>query len=106
MRRAGPRARRWSRRGRIVSIFAGVILGMLRRLWRTPDRREEQLSSDSARRWATVSSRCTLAWLVLDAEGAPVAVRVVALSFLTLVFAWVFVHLDARRDDIEIAYKG
>ena len=90
----------------IVSIFAGVILRMLRRLWRTPDPREEQLAIGLGAKMGNGLLACTLAWLVLDAEGAPVAVRVVALSFLTLVFAWVFVLLDARRDDIEIAYKG
>ena len=90
----------------IVSIFAGVILWMVRRLWRTPDPREEQLAIGLGAKMGNGLLACTLAWLVLDAGGAPVAVRTVALSFLTLVFVWVFVHLDARRDDIEIAYKG
>ena len=90
----------------IVLGAALLFLGMLRRLWRTPDRREEQLAIGLGAKMGNGLLACTLAWLVLDAEGAPVAVRVVALSFLTLVFAWVFVLLDARRDDIEIAYKG
>ena len=55
----------------VVSIFAGVIIGMLRRLWRTPDRREEQLAIGLGAKMGNGLLACTLAWLVLDAEGAP-----------------------------------
>jgi 4-hydroxybenzoate polyprenyltransferase len=90
----------------IVSLFAAAILSMLRRLWRTSDPRREQIAIGLGAKMGNGLLACTLAWLVLQAEGAPEDVRVLALAFLTLEFGSVFVTLTGRPDDIEIAYKG
>jgi hypothetical protein len=90
----------------IVSIFAAAILWMLWRLWRTSDPREEQIAIGLGAKMGNGLLACTLAWLILQTAGAPEGMRVLALTFLTLVYAWVFVTLTGRPDDIEIAYKG
>jgi 4-hydroxybenzoate polyprenyltransferase len=90
----------------IVSLFAAVILWMLRRLWRTSDPREEQIAIGLGAKMGNGLLASTLTWLVLQAQGAPEGMRVVALAFLALVYGSVLVTLAARPDDIEIAYKG
>jgi 4-hydroxybenzoate polyprenyltransferase len=90
----------------IVSLFAGVVLSMLRKLWRTSDPREEQIAIGLGAKMGNGLLACTLTWLVLQAEGAPEDIRVLALAFLALVYGSVFVTLTGRPDDIEIAYKG
>ncbi len=90
----------------IVSFFAAVILFTLWRLWRTTDLREEQIAIGLGAKMGNGLLACTLTWLVLDAQGAPEAMRVLAMAFLALVFASVFLSLNARAGDIEIAYKG
>ena len=90
----------------IVSLFAGVILWMLWRLWRTSDPREEQLAIGLGAKMGNGLLACTLAWLVLEAGGAPESMRVLVMAFLTLVYGSVFLSLTDRPDDIRIAYKG
>lgn len=90
----------------IVSLFAAVILWMLWRLWRTSDLREEQIAIGLGAKMGNGLLACTLAWLALQAEGAPEGMRVLALALLALVYLSVFVSLTGRPDDIEIAYKG
>jgi hypothetical protein len=90
----------------IVSLFAAVILSMLWRLWRTSDLREEQIAIGLGAKMGNGLLVCTLAWLVLQAEGAPEGMRVLALAFLALVYGSVFLSLTGRPDDIEITYKG
>jgi 4-hydroxybenzoate polyprenyltransferase len=90
----------------IVSLFAAVILSMLWRLWRTSDPREEQIAIGLGAKMGNGLLACTLAWLVLQAEGTPEGMRVVALAFVALVYLSVFLSLTGRPDDIEIAYKG
>ncbi|HWL91337.1 MAG TPA: UbiA family prenyltransferase, partial [Actinomycetota bacterium] len=90
----------------IVSLFAGVILWMLWRLWRTSNPREEQLAIGLGAKMGNGLLACTLAWLVLEAGGAPESMRVLVMAFLTLVYGSVFLSLTDRPDDIRIAYKG
>jgi hypothetical protein len=40
---------------------------------------------------------CTLTWLLLEAEGAPEDMRLLAVAFLALVFGSVFLSLNACR---------
>jgi 4-hydroxybenzoate polyprenyltransferase len=60
----------------IVSFFAAVILSMLWRLWRTSDQREEQIAIGLGAKMGNGLLACTLASLVLQAEGAPEDMRV------------------------------
>jgi 4-hydroxybenzoate polyprenyltransferase len=90
----------------IVSLFAAVIAWMLWRMWRTSDQREEQIAIGLGAKMGNGLLACTLASLVLQAEGAPEGMRVLALAILALVYGSVFVALTGRPDDIEIAYKG
>jgi homogentisate phytyltransferase/homogentisate geranylgeranyltransferase len=90
----------------VVSLFAAVILSMLWSLWRTSHQREEQIAIGLGAKMGNGLLACTLASLVLQAEGAPEDMRVLALAFLALVYGSVFVALTGRPDDIEIAYKG
>ena len=90
----------------IVSLFAAGILSMLWRLWRTSDPRREQIAIGLGAKMGNGLLACALAWLVLEAQGAPEGMRALALAFLALVYGSVVVSLTARPDDIEIAYKG
>lgn len=90
----------------IVSFFAAGILWMLWRLWRTPDPRGEQIAIGLGAKMGNGLLACTLAWLVLEAEGAPEATRVLVLAFLAVVYGSVLLALAGRSDDIEIVYKG
>lgn len=90
----------------IVSLFAAVILATLWRLWRTSDRREEQIAIGLGAKMGNGLLACTLAWLVLGTAGAPESIRVLTLAFLALVYASVLISLAGSPDDIEIAYKG
>jgi 4-hydroxybenzoate polyprenyltransferase len=90
----------------IVSTLAAVILAMLRWLWTTTDLREEQLAIGLGAKMGNGLLACTLTWLVLDADGAPEAIRLAALAFVALVYGSVFLHLYGRRDEIQIAYKA
>jgi 4-hydroxybenzoate polyprenyltransferase len=90
----------------IVSLFTALILWMLWTLWRTSDLREEQIAIGIGAKMGNGLLACTLAWLVLGAAGAPERMRVLAMAFLALVYASVFIRLTGRPDDIEIAYKG
>jgi 4-hydroxybenzoate polyprenyltransferase len=90
----------------IVSLFAALILSMLWTLWRASDLREEQIAIGIGAKMGNGLLACTLAWLVLGTAGTPERMRVLALAFLVLVYASVFVRLIGRPDDIEIAYKG
>jgi 4-hydroxybenzoate polyprenyltransferase len=90
----------------IVFLFAAAILWMLWRLWRTSDPREEQIAIGLGAKMGNGLLACTLASLVLKAQGAPEGMRVLAMAFLGLVYGSVFLALNDRRDEIEIAYKG
>jgi 4-hydroxybenzoate polyprenyltransferase len=90
----------------IVSLFTALVLWMLRTLWRTSDLREEQIAIGIGAKMGNGLLACTLAWLVLGAAGAPERMRVLAMAFLALVYASVFIRLTGRPGDIEIAYKG
>ena len=90
----------------IVSVFAGTILWMLWRLWRASDPRDEQLAIGLGAKMGNGLLASTLAWLVLDADGAPEGVRVLVLAFLAVVYVSVLIRLHTRADQIEIAYKG
>jgi 4-hydroxybenzoate polyprenyltransferase len=90
----------------IVSLFTAAILSMLWKLWRTSDLREEQIAIGLGAKMGNGLLACTLTWLVLQAEGAPEGMRVLALGFLALVYGSVFITLTGPPDDIEIAYKG
>ncbi len=90
----------------IVSLFATVILWMLWRLWRTSDQREEQIAIGLGAKMGNGLLACTLASLVLQAEGAPEGMRVLVLAFLALVYGSVFLSLTGRPGDLEIADKG
>ena len=90
----------------IVSLFATAILWMLWRLWRTSDPREEQIAIGLGAKMGNGLLACTLASLVLQAQGAPEGMRVLAMAFLALVYGTVFLALNDRPDEIEIAYKG
>jgi 4-hydroxybenzoate polyprenyltransferase len=90
----------------IVSFFAALILSMLWRLWRASDPRDEQIAIGIGAKMGNGLLACTLAWLVLQAAGAPVGMRVLTMAVLALAYAWAFLTLIDRPGDIEIAYKG
>jgi 4-hydroxybenzoate polyprenyltransferase len=90
----------------IVSLFISLILSMLWRLWRTSDPHDEQIAIGIGAKMGNGLLACTLAWLVLHAVGVPEGMQALAMAFLTLVYASVFIWLIGRPDDIEIAYKG
>jgi hypothetical protein len=90
----------------IVSLFAAVILSTLRRLWRSANPRDEQIAIGLGAKMGNGLLACTLASLVLQAQGAPEGMRVLAMAFLALVYGSVFLALNGRPDEIEIAYKG
>ena len=90
----------------IVSLFAAAILWMLWRLWRTSDPRDEQIAIGLGAKMGNGLLACTLASLVLQAQGAPKAMQLLAMAFLALVYGSVLITLAGRPDDIEIAYKG
>jgi 4-hydroxybenzoate polyprenyltransferase len=90
----------------IVSFFGPVILSMLWRLWRTSDPRDEQIAIGLGAKMGNGLLACTLASLVLQAQGAPEGMQVLAMAFLAIVYGSVLITLAGRPDDIEIAYKG
>jgi len=90
----------------IMSLFAAAILWMLWRLWGTSDPREEQIAIGLGAKMGNGLLACTLASLVLKAQGAPEGMQVLAMAFLALVYGSVLIMLAGRPDDIEIAYKG
>jgi 4-hydroxybenzoate polyprenyltransferase len=90
----------------IVSLFAAAILAMLSRLWRTSDPRDEQIAIGLGAKMGNGLLACTLASLVLQAQGASEGMQVLAMAFLALVYGSVLITLAGHPDDIEIAYKG
>ena len=90
----------------IVSLFAAVIVGTLWRLWRSASPRDEQIAIGLGAKMGNGLLACTLASLVLQAQGAPEGMRMLAMAFLALVYGSVFLALSGRPDEIEIAYKG
>jgi 4-hydroxybenzoate polyprenyltransferase len=90
----------------IVSLFAAVILWMLWRLWRTSDPRREQIAIGLGAKMGNGLLACALAWLVLQAGGAPEQIGVLVTTFLGLVYGSVLVSLAGRPDEVEVAYKG
>jgi 4-hydroxybenzoate polyprenyltransferase len=90
----------------VVSLFAASILWMLWRLWRTSDPRREQIAIGLGAKMGNGLLAVTLAWLVLQAAGAPRNMGVLVGAFLALVYGSVVVSLAGRSDEIEIAYKG
>lgn len=90
----------------VVSLLASGTAWMLWRLWRASDPRAEQLAIGLGAKMGNGLLACTLAWLVLDAPGAPEGMRVLIMAFIALVHGSVLVSLAGRPDDIEIAYKG
>jgi 4-hydroxybenzoate polyprenyltransferase len=90
----------------IVSLLTALILWMLRTLWRTSDLREEQIAIGIGAKMGNGLLACTLVWLVLEGAGVPERMRVLAMAFLALVYASVFIRLTGHPGDIEIAYKG
>jgi 4-hydroxybenzoate polyprenyltransferase len=90
----------------IVSFFGAVILSTLWRLWRTSDPRDEQIAIGLGAKMGNGLLASTLAWLVLQAGGAPESMRVLVLAFLVLVYGSVLVSLAGRPDEIEVVYKG
>jgi 4-hydroxybenzoate polyprenyltransferase len=90
----------------IVSLFAAAILAMLLRLWRTSDPRDEQIAIGLGAKIGNGLLACTLASLVLQAQGASEGMQVLVMAFLALVYGSVLITLAGHPDDIEIAYKG
>lgn len=90
----------------IVALFAAAILSMLRRLWRTPDPRGEQIAIGMGAKLGNGLLACTLAWLVLDAAGIPEEMRMLVLTFLALVYGGVVSALVERPDRVRIVYKA
>jgi 4-hydroxybenzoate polyprenyltransferase len=90
----------------VVSLLAAGILWMLWRLWRASEPRAEQLAIGLGAKTGNGLLACTLAWLVLEAQGAPEGMRVLVMAFLALVYGSVLIWLAGRPDDIEIVYKG
>ena len=90
----------------IVSLFGAVILSRLWRLWRTSDPRDEQIAIGLGAKMGNGLLACTLASLILRAQEAPERMRVLTMAFLALVYGTLFLVLNDRPDEIEIAYKG
>jgi hypothetical protein len=89
-----------------VAPLAAGILWMLRRLWRARDPRTEQVAIGLGAKLGNGLLACTLAWLILDAQGATDGMRAVVVAFVALGYGSAVLSLASRPDDIEIAYKG
>jgi 4-hydroxybenzoate polyprenyltransferase len=90
----------------VVSLLAAGILWMLGRLWRASEPRAEQIAIGLGAKMGNGLLACTLAWLVLEAQGAPEGMRVLVVGFVALVYWSVLLSLAGRSDDVEIVYKG
>jgi 4-hydroxybenzoate polyprenyltransferase len=89
----------------IVALGSG-LLWTLRELWRTSDRRAEQLAIGLGAKLGNGLLACALANLILQAEGAPEGAVTAVLMFIALIHGAIVTALHARPDDIRIAYKG
>jgi 4-hydroxybenzoate polyprenyltransferase len=90
-----------------VLVALGAAIGwMLVRLRSAPEGRDEQVAIGIGARMGNGLLTCVLAWLVLDAAGAPAGERLFFVLALGGLFAASFVTLVRRPDVVAIGYKG
>ena len=90
----------------LVLCFGAAIGSMLLVLRRVPEGRDELVAIGIGARMGNGLLTCVLAWLVLDAAGAPAGDRLFLVLVLAGVFAASFVSLLRRPDVVTIGYKG
>jgi 4-hydroxybenzoate polyprenyltransferase len=90
----------------VVGCFGAMMLAMLSRLLRTSEPRVEQVAIGLGAKAGNGLLAATLAWLTLEAAGAPTSMRIVVVAFLALVYGSVIASLLRRPGEIEIVYKG
>ena len=93
----------------LVPILGGLgaaIGWMLITLRRAEEGRDEQVAIGIGARMGNGLLTCVLAWLVLDAAGAPAGGRLFFVLVLAALFAASFAALVRRPDVVVIGYKG
>jgi len=90
----------------VLQLFVAAAASMLLRLRRLADRREEQVAIGIGARVGNGLLVTTLAWLMLDARGAPFDRQLGLVAVLAGAFAIAFAALAARPGDAVIGYKG
>jgi 4-hydroxybenzoate polyprenyltransferase len=89
-----------------LQFFVVAVGFMLRRLWLTPDPRDEQVSIGLGARMGNGLLLTTLTWLILQGSGAPAQDRVILPLMLAVGFAVQLAVLASRPDEVLIGYKG
>lgn len=89
-----------------VALFGTAIALMLRLLWRTTDRRLEQVAIGIGARMGNGLLIVVLGWLLLGSRGAGEDVRALFLVTLVALFGVSFASLAARPGEVVIGYKG
>jgi len=90
----------------LLQLLVAGAAWMVVRLWLVADRREEQVAIGTGARAGNGLLVSTLAWLLLDARGAPAEHELVVLGAIAFAFALGFVVLAARPHEAVIGYKG
>lgn len=90
----------------LLGGYAAAIASRLYALWRSVDRRREQLAIGVGARAGNGLLICALAVLVLAARGAPQADTVAVVAVVTAGFAVDFALLVARPQEAVIGYKA
>jgi 4-hydroxybenzoate polyprenyltransferase len=90
----------------LVAVFAAAIGWALLSLRRADEGRAEQVAIGVGARMGNGLLTCVLAWLVLEAEGAPLAERWLFTLAVAGLFAASFVSLVRRPAAVAIGYKG
>jgi 4-hydroxybenzoate polyprenyltransferase len=90
----------------LLQAFVVGIAWMLLALAQAPDERAEQVAIGLGARLGNGLLITVLAWLVLEAHGAPQTDRLLLAAALTALFVGSAAALAARPDDVVIGYKG
>jgi 4-hydroxybenzoate polyprenyltransferase len=90
----------------LLQLFVAAAVWMLLRLRRADDRRDEQVAIGIGARVGNGLLVTTLAWLMLDARGAPFDRQLGLVAVLAGAFALAFGALASRPGDVVIGYKG
>jgi 4-hydroxybenzoate polyprenyltransferase len=90
----------------VLQLFVAAAVWMLLRLRRSDDRRAEQVAIGIGARVGNGLLLTTLAWLMLDARGAPFDRQLGLVAVIAAAFAIAFVALASRPGDAVIGYKG
>jgi chlorophyll synthase len=90
----------------VLQLFVAGAVWMVVRLWRADDRRDEQVAIGTGARAGNGLLAAALAWLVLDARGAPLEHELALVAAIAGAFAIAFATVAIRPQDAIIGYKG